>query len=73
MMSSTDAPAITSCLSIAAAFISVIAACATLITSANQKSTALADRIRDAAKEQRENPTPERREQLLEQIELFRT
>lgn len=60
------------CMTIALAFIATIAACATLITSANNKAESLAGRIRDAAKEHRERKNPARCRQLEEQVELFK-
>src|SRR4029077_9789174 len=60
------------CLTIAAAFIAIIAACATLINSANSKAESLASRIREAAKEHRERKNSSRCHQLQEQIRLFR-
>jgi Protein of unknown function (DUF2721) len=60
------------CLTIAAAFIAIIAACATLINSANSKADSLAGRIREATKEFRERSGNRLRcIQLQEQIELF--
>jgi hypothetical protein len=43
------------CLAIAAAFIAIIGACASLIGGANSKAESLTDRIHEAAKEFREN------------------
>ena len=60
------------CLTIAAAFIAIIAACATLINSASSKAESLAGRIRNAAQEHRERIEVMRCTQLEEQIELFR-
>ncbi len=59
------------CLAIAAAFIAIIAACATLITSANNKAESLANRIRETTKEYRANGESARCQQLLEQLSLF--
>ena len=60
------------CLTIAAAFIAIVAACASLINSANSKADGLATRYREVTKEfrdKRENLL--RCEQLLAQIGLF--
>lgn len=61
------------CLAIAAGFIAIIAACATLISSANSKAESLSARIRDAMKERREkSQSADRCEQLGTQINLFK-
>ena len=61
------------CLTIAAAFIAIIAACASLISSANSKAESLANRIRGATKEYRkQSGTGERCGQLREEISLFK-
>jgi Protein of unknown function (DUF2721) len=61
------------CLTIAAAFIAIIAACATLINSANSKAESLASRIREASKEFRERSGNRLRcAQIEEQIALFK-
>lgn len=60
------------CLSIAAAFIAIIAACATLINSANSKADSLANRIREATREHRERRDSARCRQLLLQLQLFK-
>lgn len=60
------------CLAIAAAFIAVIAACATLISSANSKAESLSNRIREAAREHRERKDSARCAQLQAQIKLFK-
>ncbi len=50
----------------------MISACAGLILGVNNKHTSLSDRIRDAARECRlAITTPDRREQLLEQLAVF--
>jgi hypothetical protein len=60
------------CLTIAAAFIAIIAACASLINSANSKADVLSNRIREAAKEHRERGGDSPRcHQLRRQLELF--
>jgi Flp pilus assembly protein TadB len=59
------------CLAIAATFIAIIAACATLITSTNSKAESLSTRIREAAKEHRERRNNARCIQLQEEIILF--
>lgn len=59
------------CLAIAASFIAIMAACATLITSANNKADSLANRIRGAAKEHRECKDETRRKRLQRQVEIF--
>lgn len=61
------------CLTIAAAFIGIIAACATLISSANNKSDGLSNRIREAAREHRDRgDNVARCLQLQRQIDLFK-
>jgi ABC-type multidrug transport system fused ATPase/permease subunit len=74
------------CLTIAAAFIAIVAACASLISFANGKSDSLATRYREVTKEYREEAAKEdaegakeyrakrkisRRAQLQQQIELY--
>lgn len=65
------------CLSIAAAFIAVVAACATLISIANNKADSLAGRYREVTREYREKEHRKqsgdlkRCDQLQEQIRLF--
>lgn len=60
------------CLAIAAGFIAIIAACATLISSANNKAENLSARIRDAMKERRlRSQNTDRCKQLEAQIHLF--
>ncbi len=60
------------CLSIAAVFIAIIAACATLINSANSKADSLANRMREATREHRERRDSARCRQLLLQLQLFK-
>jgi len=61
------------CLTIAAGFIAIIAACATLITSANNKAESLATRIRELTKEHRERRQDRGRcEQLEKQLKRFK-
>ncbi len=60
------------CVAIAAAFIAAIAACANLITGANNKAESLERRIRDAASEHREPGDETRCKQIREQITLFK-
>lgn len=59
------------CLAIAAGFIGVVAACATLITSSNNKAESLANRIREIAKEYRKKQDEARCDQLTEQFKLL--
>jgi hypothetical protein len=60
------------CLTIAAAFIAVVAACASLISVANNKADSLAKRYREVTKEYRKRSgNQERCKQLQEQIFLF--
>ena len=62
------------CLTIAAAFIAIVAACATLINIANSKADSLATRYREATKEYRDatkSQNSQRATQLQKQIELF--
>ena len=60
------------CLTIAAAFIAIVAACASLINSANSKADGLANRYREVTKEIRaERENLSRSAQLREQIWLF--
>jgi uncharacterized membrane protein (DUF106 family) len=67
------------CLAIAAAFIAIVAACANLISVANNKSDTLANRYRELTKEFREGAAKENRtmsddkrlKQLQEQIDLY--
>ena len=60
------------CLTIAAAFIAIIAACASLISSANSRADGLSNRIRKAAKEHRDRGGDSIRcHQLRRQLELF--
>jgi hypothetical protein len=66
-------PNIEHCLTIAAGFIAIIAACAALITGANTKAESLATRIRAAMKEHRERRQDSSRcTQLEDQICLFK-
>ena len=61
------------CLTIAAGFIAIIAACATLITSANNKAESLATLIRSLTKEHRErSQDSDRCTQIEKQICLFK-
>lgn len=61
------------CLAIAAAFIAIIGACASLIGVANKKSDGLMKRYRELTREHREQPERSpRRTQIEEQIELFK-
>jgi hypothetical protein len=61
------------CLTIAAGFIAIIAACATLITSANNKAENLTTRIRELMRERRERSQDASRcTQLEKQVCLFR-
>jgi hypothetical protein len=68
------------CLTIAAAFIAIVAACASLISVANGKSDSIANRYRELTKEYREGAANERRNryedarlvQLKLQIELYK-
>ncbi len=59
------------CLTIAAAFIAIIGACATLISSANNKAESLSIRIRSSCKEFREHENSARCSQLQKQLNLF--
>lgn len=59
------------CLTIAAAFIAIIGACATLISSANNKAEILSTRIRNSTKEFREQQNNTRCSQLQKQLDLF--
>jgi hypothetical protein len=68
------------CLTIAAAFIAIVGACASLISLANGKSDSIANRYRELTKEQRELTVKENRtgyenyrlEQLRRQIDLYK-
>src|SRR3954468_23408166 len=68
------------CLSIAAAFIAIVAACATLVNTSNGKADALANRYRELTKEFRAEAAKKtsaaydafRHTQLQKQIELFK-
>ncbi len=61
------------CLAIAAGFIATIAACATLISSANNKAESLATRIRSLMKEYREpNKDSDRCSEIEDEICLFK-
>jgi hypothetical protein len=68
------------CLTIAAAFIAIVAACASLITVANGKSDSIANRYRELTREYREGATKEGRagfdntrlDQLQKQIGLYK-
>jgi hypothetical protein len=60
------------CLTIAAAFIAIIAACATLISGAHNKAESISNSIRDSTKEYRENNDRERCSQIQEQLKLLR-
>lgn len=68
------------CLTIAAAFIAIVAACASLISVANGKSDAIANRYRELTKEYRDGAAKEHRarcdddrlDQLREQIGLYK-
>jgi Flp pilus assembly protein TadB len=62
------------CLSIAAAFIAVIAACASLISGANSKAESLTKRIHEAADEfrgSREGEDDRRRRQIQRQLDYY--
>ena len=62
------------CLAIAAAFIAIIGACASLIGGANSKAESLTRRIHEAAKEFREGPqsgTPGRCDKLQRQLRYY--
>ena len=68
------------CLTIAAAFIAIVGACASLISLANSKSDSIANRYREltkeyrdvAAKEERDKYDDRRLAQLQKQIELYK-
>ena len=63
------------CLTLAAAFIAVIAACATLIKSANDKAESLADRLIETASKHRDNKEDgniDRCTRLQKELELFK-
>jgi ABC-type sugar transport system permease subunit len=61
------------CLTIAAGFIAIIGACASLITSANNKAESLSTGIRAATKEHRERSQDSSRcKQLQDQLQLFK-
>lgn len=63
------------CLAIAAAFIAIIGACATLISSANSKAESLSIRIRNSCQEFREQESEQKNgtrcRQLQRQLDLF--
>jgi hypothetical protein len=62
------------CLAIAAAFIAIIGACASLISGANSKAESLTNRIHEAAKEFREAKllgNQHRRATLKEQVQYY--
>lgn len=60
------------CLAIAATFIAIIAACATLINSANNKAESLAERIYKATEEYRLPKSGMRCAQILRELDIYK-